>query len=243
MTFMMENHWSREDIERRVCEIRQTVEQSALAAGRRPEEIHLMAVTKTVPAAVVNYAWEAGITLFGENRAQELTEKYEDYAFKAPNIHFIGTLQTNKVRQIIGKVSCIESVDSLHLAQEISKRALTAGKRMDIFLEVNIGGEASKGGVLPGELERLLEQTALLPGVRVRGLMCIPPVCEKEEETRRYFDQMYKLFVDTKHKKIDNGNMEYLSMGMSADYGLAIRHGSNLVRVGTALFGKRNYQN
>ena len=239
---MMENHWSREDIERQVEEVRQTIRKAAATAGRRPEEIRLMAVTKTVPAQVVNYAWEAGITLFGENRAQELMEKYGDYAFKAPEIHFIGTLQTNKVRQIIGRVSCIESVDSFHLAQEISKRALAAGGPMDIFLEVNIGREESKGGVLPEELEKLLEQTALLAGVRVRGLMCIPPICEKEEETRRYFDQMYKLFVDTKHKKIDNGTMEYLSMGMSGDYALAIEHGSNLVRVGTALFGRRNYQ-
>ncbi|MEG1688133.1 MAG: YggS family pyridoxal phosphate-dependent enzyme, partial [Angelakisella sp.] len=162
-----------------------------------------------------------------------------DYAFDASAIHFIGGLQTNKVRQIIDKVSCIQSVDSLHLATEIDKRAGQIGKVMRVFLEVNIGGEESKSGVLPQELPKFAEQMAAFDNILVCGLMTIPPVMGNCDEKQAYFDQMHKLFVDIKHKKIDNGSMEYLSMGMSADYSIAVQEGANLVRVGSGIFGSR----
>lgn len=198
-----------------------------------------MAVTKTVPPELVNVAWEEGVRLFGENRAQELTEKAGHYAFDSGCIHFIGTLQTNKVRQIIDKVCCIQSVNSLRLAQEIEKRAAQSGRIMDVLLEVNIGGEASKTGADYGEVMELLEKIAGFSSLRVKGLMCIPPFGRDERETEHYFERMHKIFVDIGAQKIDNISMEILSMGMTGDHRLAVRHGANLVRIGTGIFGRR----
>ncbi len=199
-----------------------------------------MAVTKTVPPELVNIAWEEGVRLFGENRAQELLEKADSYAFGPERIHFIGTLQTNKVRQIIGKVCCIQSVNSLRLAREIQKRAQTAGTVLDVLVEVNIGGEETKTGADYSQVMKLVEDLSGFSALRVKGLMCIPPFGKNSLETERFFDQMYKIFVDIKAQTIDNICMETLSMGMTGDYQLAVRHGANLVRVGTGIFGKRN---
>ena len=237
---MMENRSTPDEVRRNLAEIRQRIGEAARAAGRSPEEVQLMAVTKTVPPELVNIAWEEGVRLFGENRAQELLEKADSYAFGPERIHFIGTLQTNKVRQIIGKVCCIQSVNSLRLAREIQKRAQTAGTVLDVLVEVNVGGEETKTGADYSQVMKLMEDLSGFSALRVKGLMCIPPFGKNSLETERFFDQMYKIFVDIKAQTIDNICMETLSMGMTGDYQLAVRHGANLVRVGTGIFGKRN---
>ena len=237
---MMENRSTPDEVRRNLAEIRQRIGEAARAAGRSPEEVQLMAVTKTVPPELVNIAWEEGVRLFGENRAQELLEKADSYAFGPERIHFIGTLQTNKVRQIIGKVCCIQSVNSLRLAREIQKRTQTAGTVLDVLVEVNIGGEETKTGADYSQVMKLMEDLSGFSALRVKGLMCIPPFGKNSLETERFFDQMYKIFVDIKAQTIDNICMETLSMGMTGDYQLAVRHGANLVRVGTGIFGKRN---
>ncbi len=215
------------------------VRQAALDCGRDPAEVTLMAVTKTVAPDLVNEAIGCGITLLGENRAQELLEKYEAYDKDNVDIHFIGHLQTNKVRQIIDKVSMIHSVDSVHLAREIDRQAAKHEKIMDILVEVNIGDEDSKSGVAVEELEDLLLEISKMSHISVRGLMCIPPVCENIAESAHYFAKMQKVFIDMKQKNMDNINMSILSMGMSNDYKNAIQYGSNIVRIGTAMFGAR----
>lgn len=237
---MMENRSTPDEVRRNLAEIRQRIGEAARAAGRSPEEVQLMAVTKTVPPELVNIAWEEGVRLFGENRAQELLEKADSYAFGPERIHFIGTLQTNKVRQIIGKVCCIQSVNSLRLAREIQKRAQAVGTVLDVLVEVNIGGEETKTGADYSQVMKLVEDLSGFSALRVKGLMCIPPFGKNSLETERFFDQMYKIFVDIKAQTIDNICMETLSMGMTGDYQLAVRHGANLVRVGTGIFGKRN---
>jgi pyridoxal phosphate enzyme (YggS family) len=236
---MMANPLTPEEIRENIALIRERLANAARSAGRSPEEITLMAVTKTVPPELVNVAAEEGIRLFGENRAQELLEKADAYTFGPEQIHFIGTLQTNKVRQIIDKVSCIQSVNSVHLAREIQKRAAALGKIMDVLVEVNIGDEASKTGADQEQVMEILEEISSSSNIRGKGLMCIPPAGQDILKTERYFDQMYKMFIDIKHKKIDNISMEILSMGMSGDYESAVRHGANLVRIGTGIFGKR----
>ena len=210
--------------------------------ARDPSEVQVMAVTKTVDPVLVNAAIGAGITLLGENKAQELCAKYDSYHKDGVQIHFIGHLQTNKVRQIVDKVSMVESVDSIKLAREIDRHCAAIGKVMDVLLEVNIGREENKTGIFPELLPALLEEAGKLEHIRVRGLMTIPPVCETEEEVLQYFSQMRQLFIDIKQKKYDNISMEILSMGMSADYLAAVRCGSNIVRIGTAMFGQRNYK-
>ena len=227
------------EIRRNVEAVQEQIGRAAAEAGRDPSEIRLMAVTKTQSAARVNEAIAAGVTLLGENRAQELLEKYDGYDRAGCGIHFIGHLQSNKVRSIVDKVSMIESVDRLSLAQEISRCAQSHGLVMPVLIEVNIGREQSKSGVLPEALPELLEKISLLPGLSVRGLMAIPPNIEDTVQKEGYFEQMYRHFIDMKAKKLDNVSMTILSMGMSHDYPLAIRHGSNVVRIGRALFGER----
>ena len=213
---------------------------AAERSGRDIGDITLLAATKTVDADTINYAIEKGITHIGENRVQELLSKQS--LLKPAHSHFIGHLQTNKVKDIIDKVEMIESVDSLRLAKEISKQALKNGTEMDILLEVNIGGEESKSGFSPNELENAVEEIAKLPAIRVKGLMAIPPATDSPEESRKYFRKMYKLFIDIRDKKIDNSNMSVLSMGMSNDFDIAAEEGATLVRVGTSLFGRRIYK-
>ena len=227
------------EIRRNVEAVQEQIGRAAAEAGRDPSEIRLMAVTKTQSAARVNEAIAAGVTLLGENRAQELLEKYDGYDRAGCDIHFIGHLQSNKVRSIVDKVSMIESVDRLSLAQEISRCAQSHGLVMPVLIEVNIGREQSKSGVLPEALPELLGKVSLLPGLSVRGLMAIPPNIEDTVQKEGYFEQMYRHFIDMKAKKLDNVSMTILSMGMSHDYPLAIRHGSNVVRIGRALFGER----
>lgn len=231
-----------QEVAQNVRAIMQQVRDTALQAGRDPSEVQVMAVTKTVDPVLVNAAIGAGITLLGENKAQELCAKYDSYHKDGVQIHFIGHLQTNKVRQIVDKVSMVESVDSIKLAREIDRHCAAIGKVMDVLLEVNIGREENKTGIFPELLPALLEETGKLEHIRVRGLMTIPPVCETEEEVLQYFSQMRQLFIDIKQKKYDNISMEILSMGMSADYLAAVRCGSNIVRIGTAMFGQRNYK-
>ena len=231
-----------QEVAQNVQKIAQDVREAALQAGRDPSEVQVMAVTKTVDPVLVNAAIGAGITLLGENKAQELCAKYDSYHKDGVQSHFIGHLQTNKVRQIVDKVSMVESVDSIKLAREIDRHCAAIGKVMDVLLEVNIGREENKTGIFPEFLPALLEEAGKLEHIRVRGLMTIPPVCETEEEVLQYFSQMRQLFIDIKQKKYDNISMEILSMGMSADYLAAVRCGSNIVRIGTAMFGQRNYK-
>ena len=213
---------------------------AAEKSGRKAEEITLLAATKTVDADTINYAIQKGITHIGENRVQELLLKQDRIV--GAHRHFIGHLQTNKVKDIIDKVEMIESVDSLRLAEEISKQAVKHGIVMDILLEVNIGGEESKSGFSPEETENAVREAALLPGIAVKGLMTIPPVAEMPEDARKFFRNMYKLFIDIKDKNIDNSCMSVLSMGMSNDFDIAVEEGATLVRVGTSLFGRRVYK-
>lgn len=209
-------------------------------SGRNRESVILLAATKTVDIDTINYAIESGIDYIGENRVQELLAKYKH--IKPVHNHFIGHLQTNKVKDIIDKVEMIESVDSYRLAEEISKQAEKRGIVMDILLEVNIGNEESKSGFLPTETEEAVREIAKLTGVNIMGLMAIPPICEEKEISRKYFKDMYKLFIDIQGKNIDNSSMNMLSMGMSDDFDIAIEEGATIVRVGTALFGKRIYK-
>ena len=219
--------------------VKERLYKAAEKSGRKAEDIILLAATKTVDAETVNYAIGKGISYIGENKVQELLSK-EDKIVPVHK-HFIGHLQTNKVKDIIDKVELIQSVDSAKLAGEISKQAEKANKNMDILLEVNIGGEESKWGFEPACLEDNLRQIALLPNISIKGLMAIPPICENMEENRKYFHEMHKLFIDMADKKIDNSSMEILSMGMSDDFEIAVSEGANLIRLGTALFGKRIY--
>ena len=228
-----------EALKQRIEHINQQIEQAARDAGRDPAEVTLLAATKTVPATVINEAIGYGIRYIGENRVQELLEKYDDLDLAHCHLHFIGHLQTNKVKYIVDKVEMIHSVDHMKLAREIDRQCAAIGKVMPILIEVNIGREESKSGVLEEDLEALVREAAQLPHVRISGLMAIPPICEDEEELAALFDRMYRLFIAIQHKKIDNVYMETLSMGMSSDHTIAIAHSSNLVRIGTALFGAR----
>ena len=224
-----------------VAKILSGIEKAAIAAGRDPKEITLCAATKMNDAARVREAIAAGVRCCGENRVQELTQKLSDNAYEGADIHFIGHLQTNKVKQVVGKVSLIQSVDSLRLLDAIAKEAAKQGIRQDILLEINIGQEESKSGLDRNEIYQMLEKVAATPSVRVRGLMAIPPICQNPGDNNKFFEEMCNLSVDITKKKYDNVCMEILSMGMSDDYADAIAHGSTMIRVGTAIFGARNY--
>lgn len=230
---------SAEEFDRNYKDVLDRLYAAAEKSGRSAEDITLLAATKTVDADTVNYAIKKGITHIGENRVQELLSKYS--LLNPAHSHFIGHLQTNKVKDIIDKVEMIESVDSLKLAKEISKQAGKHGLVMNILAEINIGGEESKSGFAPKDAENAVKEIAKLPNIHIKGLMCIPPVANKPEEARKYFRKMYKLFLDIGAKNIDNSDMSVLSMGMSGDFDIAVSEGANLVRVGTSLFGKRNY--
>lgn len=222
-------------------EIRERIAEAAVQSGRQPQDITLLAATKTVPAELINYAISLGITHIGENRVQELLEKYDALDKEHSCVQLIGHLQTNKVRKVIGLVSMIQSVDSVKLAQEISRVSLEQGVATDVLIEINIGGEENKSGVIKDAAFDLIEEIAAFQGIKVRGLMAIPPICEKTSEIRGYFSDMRKLFIDMAGKKIDNVTMDYLSMGMSGDYYEAVLEGANMVRIGSSLFGARNY--
>lgn len=220
-------------------DIKSRIKSSAEKTGRSEEDIILLAASKTVDVAVINHAIENGLDYIGENRVQEFLSKNDDLL--PVHKHFIGHLQTNKVKDIVGKVEMIESVDSVKLAREISKYSVKYGVGTDILIEVNIGGEENKSGVEPENLENLVREVAVLPAIHLKGLMAIPPICDDEVTLRKYFAKMYNLFIDIRSKNIDNSSMEYLSMGMSSDFDIAIEEGANIVRIGSSLFGKRNY--
>lgn len=231
---------SYETIAANVAAVRENMRQAALKAGRAPEEITLVAATKVQTSDTIRNAIKAGITICGENRVQELVAHLEDNAYEGARVHFIGHLQTNKVKFVVGKVDMIESIDSVRLMDAVEKQAAKVGVVQDILLEVNIGDEESKGGADRQELLDLAQHALQCPHLRLRGLMSIPPATASDEENREFFRETYQLFVDIKEKLGDNNsNIDCLSMGMSGDYPLAIEGGSTMVRVGTALFGAR----
>ena len=207
-----------------------------------PAGVRLVAVSKYHPASLIQEAYDAGQRIFGESHVQELVAKH-DALPKDIEWHFIGHLQTNKVKYIIDKVDMIHSVESLKLAQEIEKRAAQKDVVMDVLIEVNMGGEESKFGVAPEETEALLREISVMEHIRVRGLMTVAPFVEDQEENREVFRQMRELLVDMNSKKIDNIKMDTLSMGMTGDYEVAIEEGATIVRVGTGIFGERYYPN
>lgn len=220
--------------------VRENIKTACKNAGRAYEDVTLIAVSKTKPVEALMEAYEAGCRDFGENKVQELTDKYEQLP-KDIRWHMIGHLQRNKVKYIVGKVALIHSVDSLRLAEEISKEALKKNVTVDILVEVNVAAEESKFGTTTAEAIELVKKIAGLPGIFVKGLMTIAPYVEKEEENRQYFVNLRQLSVDIKNKNIDNVSMEVLSMGMTGDYRTAIEEGATYVRVGTGIFGDRDY--
>ena len=224
-----------------VREVKSKIAAAAEKSGRAPQDILLCAATKMNDASRVREAVEAGIDICGENRVQEMTEKNALGAYEGCPLHFIGHLQKNKVKQVVGVASLIHSVDSLELIEVINRRAESLGIVQDILLEVNIGAEEAKSGLAPSELDGVLSKMGSFGSVRVRGLMAIPPICQIPEDNRPYFLKMKQLFIDIGAKKYDNSIMDFLSMGMSADYEVAISEGANIVRVGTGIFGARDY--
>ena len=224
-----------------VARVRRELEQAAIEAGRDPKEITLCAATKMNDANAVREAIAAGITCCGENRVQELVAKLADNAYEGASVHFIGHLQTNKVKQVVGKVDLIQSVDSLRLLEAINKEAAKQGIVQDILLEINVGEEASKTGMPKEELPKILEQMSDFDNVRCLGLMTIPPICENSANSRKFFQEICNLAVDIQRKKDDNIRVDVLSMGMSGDFREAIACGSTMIRVGTAIFGARDY--
>ncbi len=225
-----------------VARIRAEMAAAARAAGKDPAEITLVAASKMNDADRVREAIAAGVDVCGENRVQEMLEKQAQGAYEGAPLHFIGHLQKNKVKQVVGLASLIHGVDSLALLEVIDRCAEKRGLTQEVLLEVNIGAEESKSGFAPEEIPAALSAAAAFSHIRVRGLMCIPPAGRSEEENRLNFTKMNKLFVDNSGKKYDNVRMDFLSMGMSADFACAIACGSNMVRVGSAIFGPRPYQ-
>lgn len=225
-------------IEKQYLEIKKRVEAACKRAGRNPDGVTLIAVSKTKPVKLLKEAYDAGARDFGENKVQEILEKYPELP---DNIrwHMIGHLQTNKVRQVIDKACLIHSVDSVKLAREIEKEAAKREIVMPILLEVNVAKEDSKFGLFLEEVEAALQEIAKFSHVSVQGLMTIAPFVEDAEENRQIFRKLYQFFVDMKSKKVDNINMNVLSMGMTGDFEVAVEEGATMVRVGTGIFGER----
>ena len=228
-------------IEENVKAIKERMRQAAIQAGRDPNSVLLCAATKMNDADAVRRAIRAGVDCCGENKVQELTEKLAQNAYEGVPVHFIGHLQTNKVKFVVGKVDLIQSVDSLRLLEAIQKQAEKVGCVQDILLEVNVALQESKSGFTVEELPSVLEKMAAFSNIRVRGFMAIPPIAENPTGNHKFFQEMCNLSVDITTKKYDNVLVDILSMGMSDDYADAIACGSTMVRVGTAIFGKRNY--
>ena len=224
-----------------VASIKAQMRQAAIAAGRNPDEILLCAATKMNGSDAVRQAIAAGVDCCGENRVQELVQKQSENAYEGVPIHFIGHLQTNKVKQVVGKVDLIQSVDSLRLLEAIQKEAARQGIRQDILLEINIGQEESKTGFAEEDILPLLEKIGDYPNIRAKGLMVIPPISQNSGDNRKFFQKIRNLSVDIMRKKYDNVSVNVLSMGMSDDYADAIACGSTMIRVGTAIFGARDY--
>ena len=229
------------DIRYNLDVINEKIAESAIKSGRNPSDIQLMAVTKTVDPIFINYALDYGVNMIGENRVQEMLRKKPDLHLDNVQKHLIGHLQTNKAGQIVGEVDMIQSVDSLKIAKEIAKQSAKKGITTDILLEINIGDEESKTGFSKSEFMENLYQIAEIPELKVKGLMTIPPICDNNTILCEFFENIYNIYVDIKAKKLDNISMNILSMGMSGDYEQAILCGSNLVRIGSSIFGPRIY--
>lgn len=229
------------DVEYNYKLINERITEAAQKVGKSREDITFLAATKAVEPEVINHAISLGLDHIGENKVQELLSKYDSYNLENCSLQFIGHLQTNKVRQIVDKVDLIQSVDSVKLANEIAKQSLKLNKTTDILVEVNIGREENKSGVYPENLEELLCEISEIEGISVKGLMTIPPICDNKHKISKYFNNMHNIFIDISQKKLDNISMTILSMGMSADYYEAILEGANMVRIGSSLFGARDY--
>ena len=227
-------------ISENIASIRLRIEAAAAKTGRTGADITLVGASKMNDAAACREAIAAGIDALGENRVQEMTRKLSENAYDGAPLHFIGHLQRNKVKQVVGKAALIQSIGSPELLAEVDRQAEKLGIVQDILLEVNIGGEEAKSGFAPEKLEQAAEETKKCANVRVRGLMCIPPVAEGEHGSMPYFEKVHALYVDINAKLYDN-TLDILSMGMSGDYEDAVRAGATMVRVGTAIFGARNY--
>ena len=227
-------------IKENIAEVEKKVAAACERSGRKREDVLLLAVSKTIDVDRIKEAVDCGLTSLGENKVQEIMDKYDAMG---PDVkwHLIGHLQTNKVKYIIDKVEMIHSVESLKLAEEISKRAEAKGVTANILLEVNVADEESKFGIKVDECEEMVRKISVLPNITIRGLMTVAPFVENPEENRGYFRQLKQLLVDINSKKIDNVNMEVLSMGMTGDYEVAIEEGATIVRVGTGIFGARVY--
>jgi pyridoxal phosphate enzyme (YggS family) len=232
---------SMNEIAENVARVRGEIAEAAQSAGRAPSEILLVAASKLNDAGRVRAAILAGVDAVGENRVQEMTQKRTEGAYTGAPLHFIGHLQSNKVKNVVGAVELIESAGSAELLARIGARAAELGITQRVLVEVNIGEEFEKSGIPPGALPETLEKASAITGISVLGLMAVPPAREAESEQRRFFDAMMKLFVDMRDKKYDNINMRYISMGMSDSFRAAIRSGANMVRVGSAIFGARRY--
>ena len=229
-------------ISENINDVKNKIEKICIKANRSPDEVTLIAVSKTKPIKMLEAAYQSGIRDFGENKVQELQEKIPQMP-KDVKWHMIGHLQTNKVKYIVDKVYMIHSVDSLRLAEEISKEAVKKNVIVKILIEVNVAEEESKFGVSVAETRDLVRRVAILPGVKIEGLMTIAPYVEKDSENRVYFNKLKQLSVDINKENIDNVSMRVLSMGMTGDYLVAIEEGATYVRVGTGIFGERNYNN
>lgn len=229
------------DVEYNYNVINERIAEAAQKVGKTREDIKFLAATKTVDVEVINYAISLGLNYIGENKVQELISKYDNYNLDNCSLQFIGHLQSNKVRQIVGKVDLIQSVDSVKLAKEISRQSVNKNVNTDILVEVNIGREENKSGVLPEMAYELIDEIKDFDNISVKGLMTIPPISDNSQEISEYFNKVNKLFIDISGKKLDNVSMDILSMGMSSDYYEAILMGANMVRVGSSLFGARDY--
>lgn len=220
--------------------VEENIKKSCEKAGRKREDVTLIAVSKTKPVEMLQEIYDQNIRNFGENKVQEMCDKMEVLP-KDIKWHMIGHLQTNKIKYIIGKTELIHSVDSLHLAQEISKQAVKHDVQTDILIEINIANEQTKFGIDAGDTIQLVREIAALPNIHIKGLMTIAPFVEDPEDNRLYFRRIHQLSVDITKENIDNVNMDILSMGMTGDYMVAIEEGATMVRVGTGIFGERNY--
>ena len=229
------------DIPSAVARVRDSIAEAAVQCGRRPEDIILVAASKMNSAQRIQQAVAAGIAICGENRVQEMLEKSAQGAYKGAELHFIGHLQKNKVKQVVGLASLIHSADSRELLSCIDRCAAAKGLIQDVLLEVNIGAEPSKSGFEAGQIPEILAQAGSFSALRIRGLMAIPPICSCEAEILPYFQRMQQLFVDNGAKKYDNVSMDFLSMGMSGDFETAIACGANMIRLGSVIFGARDY--
>jgi len=227
-------------IKRLLATVRENIQAACQKAGRDPDEVTLIAVSKTKPISLLEEAYELGVRDFGENKVQELADKYEKMA-KDIRWHMIGHLQRNKVKYIVDKVALIHSVDSLRLLETIEAEAAKKNCLVNVLIQVNVAEEDSKFGIKAGELEQFIKRAVSFNHVKVRGLMTIAPYVEHPEENRKHFARLQKLSVDIMHKNVDNGNVSILSMGMSGDYMVAIEEGADMIRVGTGIFGEREY--